>query len=122
MVGANPPVNRMYAIVAARYSPLILPQPMNPLPSGDYLKYMPKFMGEEVSLSAKSVTPIGGGVIKPRVGKSFEVWGLDQGTTSRESGVKRISPSNPRPGGENSTITLPKFKVRETPAEGIIVE
>jgi hypothetical protein len=47
MVGANPPRNRMDAIVAARYAPLILPQPMNALPVGDYLKYMPKFTGEE---------------------------------------------------------------------------
>jgi hypothetical protein len=37
----------MDAIVAARYSPLVLPQPVNPLPAGDYLKYMPKFTGEE---------------------------------------------------------------------------
>jgi hypothetical protein len=29
-----------------RYAPLILPQPLNPLPAGDYLKYMPKFSGE----------------------------------------------------------------------------
>jgi uncharacterized small protein (DUF1192 family) len=36
----------MDAIVAARYAPLILPHPMNPLPTGDYLKYMPKFTGE----------------------------------------------------------------------------
>jgi uncharacterized small protein (DUF1192 family) len=47
MAGANPPQNRMDAIVAARYAPLILPQPLNPLPAGDYLKYMPKFSGEE---------------------------------------------------------------------------
>jgi hypothetical protein len=47
MVGANPPRNRMDAIVAARYTPLVLPQPMNPLPVRDYLKYMPKFIGEE---------------------------------------------------------------------------
>jgi uncharacterized small protein (DUF1192 family) len=46
MAGANPPPNRMDAIVAARYAPLILPHPMNPLPAGDYLKYMPKFAGE----------------------------------------------------------------------------
>jgi uncharacterized small protein (DUF1192 family) len=46
MAGANPPLNRMDAIVAARYAPLILPHPMNPLPAGDYLKYMPKFSGE----------------------------------------------------------------------------
>lgn len=47
MVGANPPVNRMDAIVATRYSPLVLPHPMNPLLARDYLKYMPKFTGEE---------------------------------------------------------------------------
>jgi hypothetical protein len=47
MAGANPPRNRMDAIVAARYAPLVLPQPMNSLPVGDYLKYMPKFTGEE---------------------------------------------------------------------------
>jgi hypothetical protein len=47
MAGANIPRNRMDAIVVARYAPLILPQPMNALPVGDYLKYMPKFTGEE---------------------------------------------------------------------------
>jgi hypothetical protein len=46
MAGVNPPPTRMDAIVAARYAPLILPHPMNPLPAGDYLKYMPKFTGE----------------------------------------------------------------------------
>jgi hypothetical protein len=46
MAGANPPLNRMDAIVAARYAPLVLPHPVNPLPAGDYLKYMPKFTGE----------------------------------------------------------------------------
>jgi hypothetical protein len=46
MVGVNPPSNRMDAIVAARYAPLVLPHPMNPLPAGYYLKYMPKFTGE----------------------------------------------------------------------------
>ena len=46
MAGANPPLNRMDAIVAARYAPLVLPHPMNPLPARDYLKYMPKFTGE----------------------------------------------------------------------------
>ena len=46
MAGANPPLNRMDAIVIARYAPLVLPHPMNPLPAGDYLKYMPKFTGE----------------------------------------------------------------------------
>jgi uncharacterized small protein (DUF1192 family) len=46
MVGVNPPPNRMDAIVVSRYAPLILPQPLNPLPARDYLKYMPKFSGE----------------------------------------------------------------------------
>jgi hypothetical protein len=46
MASANPLLNRMDAIVAARYAPLILPHPMNPFPVGDYLKYMPKFIGE----------------------------------------------------------------------------
>jgi hypothetical protein len=36
----------MDAIVAARYAPLILPNPTNPFPAGYYLKYMPKFTGE----------------------------------------------------------------------------
>jgi hypothetical protein len=47
MAGANALRNRMDAIVATRYSPLILPQPMNSLPTRDYLKYMPKFTGDE---------------------------------------------------------------------------
>jgi hypothetical protein len=47
MVGANLPRNIMDAIVAPRYAPLILLQPMNALLAGDYLKYMPKFTGEE---------------------------------------------------------------------------
>jgi hypothetical protein len=47
MAVVNPPANRMDAIVAARYAPLVLPQPMNSFPPGDYLKYMPKFTREE---------------------------------------------------------------------------
>jgi hypothetical protein len=47
MVGANIPINRMDAIVAARYDPIFFPQPMNSLPVGDYLKYMAKFTKEE---------------------------------------------------------------------------
>jgi hypothetical protein len=47
MAGANPPRNRMDAIVAERYSPLVLPQPMNALPTRYYPKCMPKFTGEE---------------------------------------------------------------------------
>jgi hypothetical protein len=47
MEGANLPRNRMDFIVAVRYSPRVLPQPMDALPFEDYLKYMPKFTGEE---------------------------------------------------------------------------
>jgi hypothetical protein len=47
MEGANLPRNRMDVIVVAWYAPLVLPQPMNSLPIGDYLNYMPKFTGEE---------------------------------------------------------------------------
>jgi hypothetical protein len=78
--------------------------------------------GKEDSLFAKSVTLTGGGVIKPQVGKYYEVWGLDQGTTSGERGVTRISPSKSRPGGEKSTGTLPNFKLQKTPTNGIIGE
>ena len=56
----------------------------------------------------------------PRVRKSSEALGINHDTISRERGVTRLSPSNPRPGGENSTGTLPKFKVRETHANGMI--
>jgi hypothetical protein len=47
MAGANPPINRMDAIVAFIYAPLVLHHPMNSLLATDYLKYMPKFIGEE---------------------------------------------------------------------------
>jgi hypothetical protein len=47
MAGDNPPRNIMDAIVAARYAPLVLPHLLNALPARDYLKYMPKFIGEE---------------------------------------------------------------------------
>jgi hypothetical protein len=53
------------------------------------------------------------------VGKSSVVVGLRQGTASEERGVTRISPSNPRPGGENSAGTLPKFRKRETCEGGL---
>jgi len=47
VVGAKPHRNRKDAIVTSRYAPLVFPQPMNSLPVGDYLIYMPKFTGEE---------------------------------------------------------------------------
>jgi hypothetical protein len=47
MAGINPPQNKMDAIVVVSYASLVLHHPMNSLPLGDYLKYMPKFTGEE---------------------------------------------------------------------------
>ena len=73
----------------------------------------------DVSLCAKATTVTRGGAVKLGVGKSSVVLGLRQGTTSGERGVTRISPSNPRPGVENSTGTLPKFKKRETAETGL---
>jgi hypothetical protein len=46
MAGANPPMTRMEAIIATRYAPLVLPQPLNALPTDGYLKQLPKFTGE----------------------------------------------------------------------------
>jgi hypothetical protein len=46
MAEANPPMTRMEAIIAARYAPLVLPQPLNALPTDGYLKQLPKFTGE----------------------------------------------------------------------------
>jgi hypothetical protein len=46
MAGANPPRNMMAEILAARYTPLVLPYSMNDLPATYYLKYMPQFIGE----------------------------------------------------------------------------
>ena len=37
------PQNRMAAMVAARYAPLVLPRPLNALSEGDYQKYLPIF-------------------------------------------------------------------------------
>jgi hypothetical protein len=67
----------------------------------------------DASLCVEVATVPRGGVVKLGVGKSSVVLGLHQGTTSGERGVTRISPSNPRPGGENSTGTLLKFRKRE---------
>jgi hypothetical protein len=46
MAGENPPMTRMEAIIATRYAPLLLPQPLNSLPVDGYLKKLPKFIGE----------------------------------------------------------------------------
>jgi hypothetical protein len=47
MAGGNPPLNRMDAIATTWYAPSVLPQPRNSIPAKYYLKYMPKFTGEE---------------------------------------------------------------------------
>jgi hypothetical protein len=60
------------------------------------------------------------GVVKLGVGKSSVVLGLRQGIALGERGVTRISPSNPRPRGENSARTLPKFRKRETSEKGLL--
>jgi hypothetical protein len=69
----------------------------------------------DASLCAVAATVTRGGVVK-----SSAVQGLRQGTTSGERGVTRISPSNPRPRGENSAGTLPKFKKRKTSEKGLL--
>jgi hypothetical protein len=74
----------------------------------------------DASLCAEAAIVTRGGVVKLGVGKSSVVLGLRQGTASGERGVTRISPSNPRPGGENSTGTLPKFRKRETSEKGLL--
>jgi hypothetical protein len=47
MASANPSRNIMDVIVDARYAHVFLPQPLNSLLVGYYLKYMPNFIGEE---------------------------------------------------------------------------
>jgi hypothetical protein len=59
-------------------------------------------------------------VVKLGVGKYSMVLGLCQGTALGERGVTRISPSNPRLGGENSTGTLPKLRKWETSEKGLL--
>jgi hypothetical protein len=43
MAGQN--LTRMEQILANRYAPLVLPNPLCAMPTGDYQKYMPKFTG-----------------------------------------------------------------------------
>jgi hypothetical protein len=66
------------------------------------------------------VTITRGGVVKIGVGKYSTVLGLCQSTTSKERGVTRVSPSNLRLGGENSTGTLLKFRKQETYERGLL--
>jgi hypothetical protein len=39
------PLTKMEQILANRYAPLVLPNPLSAMPTGDYQKYMPKFTG-----------------------------------------------------------------------------
>ena len=43
---ASPLIN-MERILVARYAPLNFPKALSAMPTGDYLKYIPKFIGEE---------------------------------------------------------------------------
>jgi hypothetical protein len=70
--------------------------------------------------SSQQVLLFCAGVVKLGVGKSSAVLGLRQGTASEERGVTRVSPSNPRLGGENSVGTLPKFRKWETSEGGLL--
>ena len=44
-MAAQPP-DRMAAMVATRYAPLVLPHTLNALTGGDYQKYLPRFNGQ----------------------------------------------------------------------------
>ena len=46
MAAQQPPLDMMDRMVAARYAPLVLPQPLNALPGGDFQKYFPRFNGQ----------------------------------------------------------------------------
>ena len=41
-----PQLTKMERILVARYAPLNFPNPLLAMPTGYYLKYMPKFTGE----------------------------------------------------------------------------
>ena len=43
---ASQPPNMMDAIIASKYTPLVLHQPLNAFPNGDYQKYLPRFNGQ----------------------------------------------------------------------------
>ena len=43
---AAPQLTKMERILVARYAHLNFPNPLSAMPTGDYLKYMPKFIGE----------------------------------------------------------------------------
>ena len=45
-MAGHQPLDMMDKMVATRYAPLFLPQPLNALPGGDYQKYLPRFNGQ----------------------------------------------------------------------------
>jgi hypothetical protein len=51
------------------------------------------FKGKEVSPSLVTTLLIGGGVGKPKVGKTSKLLGLNHFTISRETRVSKLSPS-----------------------------
>jgi hypothetical protein len=80
------------------------------------------FKGTKVSPSLKVAMLIGGGVVNPGVGKPSKVLGLNHCIISGETRVSKISSSKQGLGGEKSTRKLPKFKLLETPVDGITGE
>jgi hypothetical protein len=72
-----------------------------------------RFKEQATELQSAGAPPCAG------VGKSSAALGLCQGIASGERGVTKSCPSGPRPGEENSTGTLPKFKKRETAETGL---
>jgi hypothetical protein len=46
IMASPPPLTKMQRILAPRYAPLVLPNQPAAMPTGDYQKYMPKFIGE----------------------------------------------------------------------------
>ena len=44
---ATPQLTKMERILVARYAPLFFPNPLVAIPTSNYLKYMPKFTGED---------------------------------------------------------------------------
>jgi hypothetical protein len=47
MVETPQNLTKMERIIVVRYAPLVFPNPLNAMPTGDYQKYMPKFSGTE---------------------------------------------------------------------------
>jgi hypothetical protein len=70
---AQPP-SRMELIMVARYAPLALPQPLNALPQGDYLKYLPKYIGEEDETSAEEYLDAFYGYADNQIIEHEDVW------------------------------------------------